>query len=55
MKKLKRRNPIAFDLLTNNLYKQKVIPNKKKKIKRLNFSKIKKMAYDLSLELSKFF
>ena len=29
MKKINKRNPIAFDLLTNGLYKQKVIKNKK--------------------------
>lgn len=28
-KQLKKRNPIAFDLLTNGLYKPKVIQNKK--------------------------
>lgn len=30
MKKIKRRNPIAYDLYTNGLYKPKVIKNKKK-------------------------
>lgn len=36
-KQIKKRDPIAFDLLTNGLYKQKIIKNKKvynrKKIK----------------------
>lgn len=29
-KTIKRRDPIAYDLLTNGLYKPKVIKNKKK-------------------------
>lgn len=38
MKKVKKRNPIAYDLLTNGLYKPKVIENKKK----YNRKKLKK-------------
>jgi len=30
MKTIKKRNPIAYDLHTNGLYKPKVIKNKKK-------------------------
>lgn len=30
MKPIKKRDPIAYDLLTNGLYKPKVIKNKKK-------------------------
>ena len=30
MKKIKKRNPIAYDLHTNGLYKPKVIQDKKK-------------------------
>lgn len=29
-KTIKRRNPIAYDLLTNGLYRPKIIKNKKK-------------------------
>ena len=35
----KRRDPIAYDLLTNGLYKPKVIKNKKKQIKKFNWRK----------------
>lgn len=44
MKKKKTFKPgcvraVEFDLLHNGLYRQKVIPNKKKKIKKFDFKK----------------
>lgn len=38
-KPFKRRDPIARDLITNRLYRSKIIENKKKKISKFNYYK----------------
>lgn len=39
MKQVKQRNPIAFDLCTNGLYKNKVFKDKRKTVKRFDIRK----------------
>lgn len=36
---VKKRNPIAFDLCTNGLYRRKVEPNKKNILKKFDVRK----------------
>ena len=52
-KNIKKRNPIAFMMLTSGMYKQKVIKNKKKEPKK--FSLKKELSYYLSTLLNKIF
>lgn len=52
-KVVKKRNPIAYMMLTSGMYKQKVIKNKKKKQKK--FSLKKELSYYLSTLLNKIF
>lgn len=49
MKKIKKRNPIAYDLLTNNLYKPKVVKSKKKYDRKKNKMIIQKELSSFSL------
>lgn len=39
MKQVKQRNPIAFDLCTNGLYKNKAFNDKRKMVKRFDIRK----------------
>ena len=52
-KNIKKRNPIAFMMLTSGMYKQKVIKNKKKEPKKFNLKK--ELSYYLSTLLNKVF
>ena len=45
-KEIKKRNPVAFMLLTSGRYKQKVIKNKKREQKKFNLKK--ELSYYLS-------
>ena len=45
-KEIKKRDPIAFMMLTSGMYKQKVIKNKKKEQKKFNLKK--ELSYYLS-------
>lgn len=38
-KSLNRRDPIAFDLLVSGTYRQRVVPNKKKVLKKFDLRK----------------
>ena len=38
-KEIKKRNPIAFDLVSNGLYRSKVEKNKKREVKKFDFRK----------------
>ena len=40
-KKIKRRDFIAKELLTSGKYTERIIPNKKKKVKKFNWKQIK--------------
>ena len=52
-KKVKKRNPVAYMMLTSGLYKSKVIKNKKKEPKKFNLKK--EMSYYLSILFDKVF
>jgi len=52
-KNIKKRNPIAFMMLTSGMYKQKVIKNKKKEQKKFNLKK--ELSYYLSTLYNKIF
>ena len=39
MKSVKNRNPIAFDLCANGLYKNKVFKNRRKEVAKFNLRK----------------
>lgn len=52
-KEIKKRDPIAFMMLTSGMYKQKVIKNKKKEQKKFNLKK--ELSYYLSTLINKIF
>ena len=52
-KEIKKRDPIAFMMLTSGMYKQKVIKNKKKEQKKFNLKK--ELSYYLSTLYNKIF
>lgn len=52
-KVVKKRNPIAYMMLTSGMYKQKVIKNKKKEQKKFNLKK--ELSYYLSTLINKIF
>ena len=52
-KQIKKRDPIAYNLLTSGLYKQRIVQDKKKKTKK--FSLRKELSYYLSTLFNKIF
>ena len=52
-KNIKKRDPIAYMMLTSGMYKAKVIKNKKREQKKFNLKK--ELSYYLSTLLNKVF
>jgi len=52
-KVIKKRNPIAYALFTNSLFKSKVVKDKKKTLKKFNLKK--ELSYYLSTLYNKMF
>lgn len=52
-KKIKKRDPFAYMMLTSGMYKTKIIKNKKKEQKKFDLKK--EMSYYLSILIDKVF